>query len=66
MLLLHLCQQPSTEELPKVAGEIPANKGKKMPKAAKSKQTKYQKKIKSVMGEFKSGSLHSGKRRASS
>lgn len=29
--------------------------------AKKAKQTAYQKKIKSVMGEFGSGSLHSGK-----
>ena len=33
----------------------------KMMKAAKGKMTKSQKKIKKVMGEFKSGTLHSGK-----
>lgn len=32
-----------------------------MPSKKASKQTKYQKKIKSVMGEYKSGTLHSGK-----
>ena len=33
----------------------------KMMKAAKGKMTKSQKKIKKVMGEFKEGTLHSGK-----
>lgn len=31
------------------------------PSMAKKKETAYQKKIKSVMGEFGKGSLHSGK-----